>query len=121
MSTYIDIRSGKWFETRAELRAFQKKGEVEASPFFVPNKKRERPASDFDVRTEKPEQNETEPEDLEQENGYHMNIDDDGTIRVKLSRDEMVAALKEAGVDGRSLAKKDDEGIAHMYAMRFNK
>jgi len=98
MSTFLDIQTGRFFNTRAELLAFQR-GEAKASPLSVSEEK---------VEVKEPEEKK------------EVKVDETGTITVTLSVEEMKARLKEIGVDGRSLGKKDDEGIAKMYAAKFS-
>ena len=114
MSTYYDIKTGKWFDTLADLKAFQR-GEDTASPRSVSKGKVEPPSE------EEPVEEQETPDEVDQANEEEpvMEVKESGEISIRLSKDEMEAALREAGVDGRSLRYKDETALAHMYANMF--
>lgn len=117
MSVFLDVGTGKMFDTLAELKAFQRsKGEATASPSFLP-KEQTNSVEEVETVEQKPE---IEEEDSEVEfegirEGY-MKKSSRAEITVKKSRAEMVEELKGKGVDGRTLGgRASDEHIAEMY------
>ena len=123
MSRYIDNQSGQWFDTLAELKAFQR-GEVKPSPQVV---SKVIPETNSDVEVE-PEVNETKEVSNEQEvqkEEEETEVDSklaftDEKISFNLSPDEMRKQLKDAGIDGRTL-RRSDEDLAKLYVEFFSK
>lgn len=121
MSTYYDIKTGKWFGTLAELKSFQR-GEDTSSPRFLSPKKEESKPQEpktTGIDVVKDDAEEVQIQQFDEDEEQPIEYDEDSGVTVKLSREEMTEALRNAGVDGRSLSKKDDAGIAHMYVMKF--
>jgi hypothetical protein len=122
MSVYVDIRTGKWFDTRAELLAYQRaRTQAVVSGKKLPGGTQE----DTEVRILVPEpqivHNDNPASDIEQsvvEHGKEVIKDEDG-IKVQLDVETMKERLRENGVDGRRLRSKTDEEIATMYFEHF--
>ena len=122
MSRYIDNQSGQWFDTLAELKVFQR-GEVKPSPQVV---SKVVPETNSDVEVE-PEVKETKEVSHEQKVQEEKETEVEGKLEASndkisfnLSSEEMRQQLKEAGVDGRTL-RKSDEDLAKLYVEVFNK
>lgn len=131
MSTYFDTRSGKWFNSKAELLAFQR-GEVPASPRSVSKPKTEK------SEPPKPEKKKPEPEPeqeitIEESDPAIQKVvqetddaifDKDFEDMVKQamlkSLDEIKDELKDRfGVDGRTLRWASEESLNQMYLDRM--
>lgn len=127
MSVYVDVRTNKWFNTKAELLAFQRERVLREQGKQVPP-----PPSDTDHTTvpTKREDPSDAPPDFEDApvKTETLSIDDmysvkgaelqDGKIAISLSVDEMKEYLKETGLDGRTLRGKTEEEITELYFRR---
>ena len=123
MSRYIDNSSGRWFDTLAELKAFQR-GEASVSPQVVSKPKKAETRSDVEeepkVKVTKEVSNEQEVQE-EKETEVERKLEaSDNKISFNLSSEEMRKQLKEAGIDGRTLRRSDEE-LAKLYVEFFNK
>jgi len=113
MSVFLDIGTGKMFDTLAELKAFQRsKGEVLTSPSFLP---KEQTNSVEEVK--EPVKKEIKEEPILEVGEIKKEKDETiSEIKVNVPRREMIRALREKGVDGRSLrSTATDEAVAEMY------
>lgn len=131
MSTYLDTKSGRWFNSKAELLAFQR-GEVPASPRSVSKPKTE--------KSEPPKQTETkieqEPEQqapieendpaiqkvVKETNDAIFDKDFEDMVKQAMlkSLDEIKEELKDRfGVDGRTLRWASEESLNQMYLDRM--
>jgi len=117
MSVFLDIGTGKMFDTLAELKAFQRsKGEVKTSPSFLPKEQTNsveevKEPVKKEIKKEIKEEPTLEVGEIKKEKDETIS-----EIKVNVPRREMIRALREKGVDGRSLrSTATDEAVAEMY------
>lgn len=113
MSVFLDLKTGKMFNTLAELKAFQRKqGEVKASPsLLVANSVEEVK----EIPKEEPKEPKEETDQLA-EMVHFDSIKGEAEVKINLTREEMVDVLRANGFDGRTTgARVTDEAIAETY------
>lgn len=111
MSVYLDVATGKWFDTLPELKAFQR-GEGKPSPLNFDTQVREEVVKE-EVKQE--QEGKVDVENEAQEEAVFEQAEAPGEIKIKLSRKEMEDKLLEWGVDGRSVKRRSDERLAQLY------
>jgi hypothetical protein len=127
MSTYLDTRSGRWFNSKAELLAYQR-GEEKTSPRSVskPEVKQSEPVEEKQepAPQEETEDADTPVEEPQEEKPTKQEIFDpqlEAMVREAMlkSVDEMKDELKNRfGIDGRTLRFSNEDEVTQMYLDR---
>lgn len=120
---FLDVKTGQWFSTLAELKEFQRNGVQQANQEIQqkrkPEPKKIEPSPEV-IHVPQPviqEQEEEEESGQEEEEDFSISPQEDGTaeVTVRLSREQMEEALANAGVDKRSWSRKTNKALAELY------